>query len=192
MSQISRKRKLDFVSPSKYESKDCADETPTQIDWTRCMFCQEVKTEKLVNPTESKLRSNRKQTFDRLEEDLLEFEAECIGDITVYKFRDVGQTFSETCLLHHAIFHKTCRNSFDNHHFQRAKKKIDNSAESPSKPWKVAAKLPVHSSLVRTFSPFASSVIAVMDAYVMPAILLLTDGCVKQHYYWGMVNWWLN
>ena len=98
------------------------------------MFCQNVKTEKLVNLTESKQRSNCKQTFDRLEEDLRKSEAESNGDITVHKFCDVGQTFSETCLLHHTKFHKTCRNSFDNHHFQRAKNKIDNSAETPSGP----------------------------------------------------------
>ena len=67
MSQKSRKRKVDFVSPSKDESRDCADETPIQTEWTRCMFCHEVKTEKLVNPTESKQRSNCKQIFDRLE-----------------------------------------------------------------------------------------------------------------------------
>ena len=134
MSQKSRKRKLDFVSPSKDGSRDSADDTTTQIDWTKCMFCQDVKTEKLVNPTESKLRSNCKQKFDRLEENLQKFEAKSIGDITVYKFCDVAQTFSETCLLHHSKFHKTCRNSFNNHHFQRAKKKLNSSAETPSEP----------------------------------------------------------
>ena len=134
MSKKSRKRKLAFVSLSKDESRDCANETPSQTDWTRCMFFQELKTETLVNPTESKQRSNCKQTFDSLEEDFRKFEAEDIGDITVSTFCDVGQSYSETCLLHHVKFHKTCRNSFENHHFQRAKKKIDNSAETSSEP----------------------------------------------------------
>ena len=106
MSKKSRKRKLAFVSLSKDESRDCANETPSQTDWTRCMFFQELKTETLVNPTESKQRSNCKQTFDSLEEDFRKFEAEDIGDITVSTFCDVGQSYSETCLLHHAKFHK--------------------------------------------------------------------------------------
>ena len=54
------------------------------------MFCQEFKTEKLVNSTESKQRSNCKQTFNFLEEDLWKFEGESNGDIAVYKFCDVG------------------------------------------------------------------------------------------------------
>ena len=133
MSKKSRKRKLAFVSFSKDESRDCADETPSQTDWTRCMFFQELKTEKLVMPTESKQRSNCKQTFDSLEEDSENLRQRTPG-ISQSKFCDVEQSYSETCLLHHAKFHKTCRNSFENHHFQRAKKKIDNSAETPSEP----------------------------------------------------------
>ena len=111
MSKKSRKRKLGFVSLSKDESRDSANETPSQTDWTRCMFFQELKIEKLVNPTESKQRSNCKQTFDCLKKDLRKFEAESIGDIIVYKFCEVRHTFSGICLLHHAKFHKTCRNS---------------------------------------------------------------------------------
>ena len=45
-------------------------------------------------------------------------------------------------------------------------------------PWKIVAKL-VHASAVGTFIPLASSVIVVMDPYLMPALLLLTDGCIK-------------
>ena len=117
------------------------------------MLCQEVKTEKLVNPTESKQRSNRKQTFDRLQKDLWKSEAESIGDITVYKFCDVGQTFSETCLLHHGKFHKTCRDSFDSHRFQRAKKIIDNSAETPSEPSESCGKTTRSSFSSSNFQP---------------------------------------
>lgn len=68
----------------------------TQTDWTRCMFYQEVKIEKFVNSTESKQLSNCNETFDLLEEDLWKLETESIGDITVYKFSDVEQKFSET------------------------------------------------------------------------------------------------
>ena len=60
------------------------------------MFYQEVKIEKLVNSTESKQLSNCNETFDLLEEDLWKLETESIGDITVYKFSDVEQKFSET------------------------------------------------------------------------------------------------
>ena len=34
--------------------------------------------------------------------------------------------------MHYEKFHKTCRNFFDNHHVQRAKKKIDHSAARSS------------------------------------------------------------
>ena len=121
--------------------------------------------------------SNCNQTFDCL--DLRKFEAESIGDITVYNFFDVGQTFSKTCLLHDAKFYKMCRNSFGNQHFQTAMNKTDNSAETPLSPQKVVAKLLVHPSVVRTFSPLASSVMVVVDAYVMSAVLLLTNRAVK-------------
>ena len=104
----------------------------TQTDWTWCMFYQEVKIEKLVNSTESKQLSNWNETFDLLEEDLWKLETESIDDISVYKFSDVEQKFSETWLLHHAKFYKMCRNPYDNHHFQRAKKKIGKSGETPS------------------------------------------------------------
>ena len=60
------------------------------------MFYQEVKIEKFVNSTESKQLSNCNETFDLLEEDLWKLETESIGDITVYKFSDVEQKFSET------------------------------------------------------------------------------------------------
>ena len=52
------------------------------------MFYQKVKTEELINYTESKQMSNCNITFDCL--DLRKFEAESIGDITVYNFFDVG------------------------------------------------------------------------------------------------------
>ena len=94
------------------------------------MFYQKVNTEELINSTESKQMSNCNQTFDCL--DLRKFEAESIGDITVYNFFDVGQTFSKTCLLDDAMFYKMCRNSFGNQHFQTARKKTDNSAETPT------------------------------------------------------------
>ena len=63
MSNKSRKQKLDVLSLSKDESRGCGDETPSQIDWTRCIFSHNVKPEKLVNPTELKRRSNCKQTL---------------------------------------------------------------------------------------------------------------------------------
>lgn len=173
MPQKSQKRKLEFVSPFKNESRYCADETPNQIDWTRCMFCQEVKKEKPVNPTESKQRANCKQILDCLQEDLWKFEAESIDDITLYKSCYLRQTFSETCLMYHVKFQKTCRNSFNNHHFQRMKKKIDNSAETLSETSENCDKLLAHPSIVQTFRGLASSVI----------VLLLTDRCVKHQYY---------
>ena len=117
------------------------------------MFCHGVKTEKLVNLIESKQISNCKQTFNRLEEDLQKFETESIGVITVYKFCDVGQTFSETWLLHHVKFHKTFRNSFNNHHFQKAKKKIDSSAETSSEPTQSCGKTTRSSFSSSNFQP---------------------------------------
>ena len=132
MSNKSRKQKLDVLSPSKDESRDCADETPT--DWTRCIFSHNVKPEKLVNPTESKRRSNCKQTliiyrktFENLRQKAYPI-SQSINVVTL------GRHFSETCLLHHAKFHEMCRKSSDNHHFQKAKKSIDHSAETPSEP----------------------------------------------------------
>ena len=47
-------------------------------------------------------------------------------------------------------------------------------------PQKILAKLLVHPSVVQTFSPLASSVIVVMDAYIMPAVLLGDDKLIAK------------
>ena len=90
-----------------------------------------------------------------------------------------GAAFSETCLLHHAKFYKTGRNSFDNHHFQRNKKKIDNNAETPSEPLECCGKTICSSFTSSNFQPtciFCGS----NDGYPRNASSFVIDRRVRQ------------
>ena len=63
MSQESRKRKLELVSPSQNQSDSLTSEV--QICWEKCMFCQTIKNEKLICPRESKNQNGENKTFEK-------------------------------------------------------------------------------------------------------------------------------
>ena len=80
------------------------------------MFCQNDKSEKNINLTESNKQGTSKNTFQRIE-DLCKLQKAGFRDVNLDIFCENGETFADTCILNHAIFHKTFRNSFDNYHF---------------------------------------------------------------------------
>ena len=49
--------------------------------------------------------------------------------MSVDKFIENGQTFSETCIKNNGKYHKICRNKYDKHHFERFKKKHETTVE---------------------------------------------------------------
>ena len=92
-------------------------EFKTKMEWTKCMFCKNDNSEKIVNPTKSKKQGTSK-TFQCIEEDLQKFEETEFRDANLDRFYENDEAFADHCILNHAKFHKTCQNSFDNYHFE--------------------------------------------------------------------------
>ena len=134
MSTSSRKRKFELVTSSSWQGQSETTETTeikTKMEWTKCMFCQNDKSEKSLTPTESKKQGTSKKTFQRIEEDLRKFQEAGFSDPNLDRFCENGEAFADTCILNHAKFHQTCRNSIDNYHFERLKKNPPNVSKTP-------------------------------------------------------------
>ena len=134
MSTNSRKHKFELVTLSSSECQSETTETTevkTKTEWMKWMFCQNNKLEIVINPVESNKQGTSKNTFQRIEEDLQKFQEAGFRDVILDRFCKNGETFAYTCILNHAKFHKTCQNSFDNHHFERLKKNPPNICKTP-------------------------------------------------------------
>ena len=81
-----------------------------------------VQEKKLICPRESKNQNGENKTFEKIEEDLRRFEDAGYSEMSVDKFIENGQTFSETCIKNNGKYHKICRKKYDKHHFERFKK----------------------------------------------------------------------
>ena len=90
-----------------------------------------------MTPIESKKQGTSKNTFQRLEEDLRKFQEAGFLDVNLERFCKNGETFADTCILNHAKFHETCRNSFDNYHFERLKKNPPSVCKTPDNTKKI-------------------------------------------------------
>ena len=62
----SRKRRFKLVTSSFLEGQRKTTETTevkTKTEWTKCMFCQNDKLEKIITPTESNKQGTSRNTF---------------------------------------------------------------------------------------------------------------------------------
>ena len=69
----SRKRKCEVVTSSSSEGQSKMTETTeikAKTEWTKCMFCQNNKSEKIITSTESHKQCTSKNFFQRIEGDL--------------------------------------------------------------------------------------------------------------------------
>ena len=112
-----RKRKFELLNPASIYSLPC-------IDWNRCLICQNEKPEKLLCPNNSKQR-DKYAGYKSLAEDL-----ECLDSIGMLphgmklsRFRNEGQSLGVSFVDNNAKFHKSCRNSCDKYHYERALQK---------------------------------------------------------------------
>lgn len=96
------------------------------VDWSLCAICQTETEEKLVNPTQSTFAKAGVQTgYGRVVDNILKLEA--LGDSSVFvlnkdlleQCNDMKTTFEEK----KAVWHRTCRNKFDNQKVARAEKR---------------------------------------------------------------------
>ena len=123
ISTNSQKCKFELVTSSSLEGQSETTETTvvkTKMEWTKCIFFQNDKLEKNITPTEPNKQGTITNTFQRIEN---------------------GQTFVDTCILNHAKFHKTCRNSFHNYHFEQLKKNPTNVCKTTDNNKKIATQL---------------------------------------------------
>ena len=60
------------------------------------MFCQNDKPEKVITPTESNKQGTSKNIFQRIEEDLRQFQEAELCDVNLDRFFEHGETFVET------------------------------------------------------------------------------------------------
>ena len=126
---MSKKRKFSLVSPSTFPLAPNQREKNEPIDWLKCIICQTDKSERLIDPTVSN-RSDPSKCFERLSNDLNQFNELGYLPFSLSHFIIEGKTLHESFLLKETKFHKTCRNRYDQYHLKR----IQNSTvESPCK-----------------------------------------------------------
>ena len=143
MSRNSGKRKFKFVTSASSEGQSETTEIieiKTKTEWTKCMLCQNDKLKKVITLTESNKQGTSKNTFQRIEEDLRKFQEAGFRDVNLDRFCKNGRTFVDTCILNHAKFHKTGRNSFDNYHFEWLKKNPPDICKTPGNTKKIATR----------------------------------------------------
>ena len=179
MSTNSWKRKFELVTSSSSEGQSETTETievKTKTEWTKCMFCQNDKPEKVITPTESNKQGTRKNTFQRIEEDLRKFQEAGFPDVNLDRFCENGETFGDTCILNHAKFHKRCRNIFDNYHFERLKKNAPNICKTAGNTKKIATRSLFSSPNFQSTCIFCDK----SDGYLRIAKTFDIDWCVRE------------
>ena len=97
------------------------------ISWDKCSICQKNSKEKLVSPVRAINESS-----DDYDSQLEEKYAKFINDIKRFADMDILDTdlkqrlridgAADVCKESSAVYHKTCRNKFDNHDFERENK----------------------------------------------------------------------
>ena len=95
----------------------------TTTDWNLCLICQEVKTETLTKPDQSK-RNDVRSGYSSLAENLVKFSelGELPGSFHLERLDD-GHGIEAAMAAHGAKFHQTCRLQYNNTKLQRAKKR---------------------------------------------------------------------
>ena len=106
------------------------------------MFCQNNKPEQIITPTESNKQRTSKNIFQRIEEGLQKLQETAFPDVNMNRFCGNGETFADTCTLNQTKFHKTCRNSKDNYHFERLKNNPQNIRKTTDNTKKIATRSP--------------------------------------------------
>ena len=102
MSTNSQKRKFKLVTLSSLEGESETTEiieVKNKTEWTKSMFCQNDKSEKIMTPTKSNKQGTSKNTFQCIEEDLGKFQEEGFCDVNFDRFFEDVETFEDTCIL---------------------------------------------------------------------------------------------
>ncbi len=126
-----RKRKFELVNaPERFDTDSRP--TITKTDWERCLICQSESSEKLVCPANS-TRKDKHAGYQSLVDDILRYST--IGqmpcNLDTSRLREDQQDEFTTFVQKRAKYHKSCRNKFDLHHFNRAQSTTDKDTKVP-------------------------------------------------------------
>lgn len=122
---------LDIDFDSTHSGSNDKDEV--EVEWNDCFICQEKSTEKLICPANSKHVTDLQQQYSKLVQDVKRFE-------TVESFSDplkhlLGmENFDNKCTTNKAVYHKRCRNKYDDFHFERSIKRAKKMEEENNLP----------------------------------------------------------
>ena len=93
------------------------------LDWQRCVLCQELTSESLIDPCKGK-KMSPEDSYSILEDLINEFhEAGEIPMKTDITFIDTGNGVKNALLQNQAKWHKSCRVKFNSKNLERAKKR---------------------------------------------------------------------
>jgi len=106
---MSKKRKFEAIDIPIWPNKPASNET----DWTICILCQKTTDEALVTPMAA--------SYISLAEHLLAFDEFDSLPQHLHNIND-GSGFQETLQRNKAIFHKNCRNKFNQQKLERISK----------------------------------------------------------------------
>ena len=81
MSKNSRKCEFEIVT-SSCETAETT-QVKTKLEWTKYMFCQNHKLEKIITTTECNKQGTSKNTFQRIEGDLRKFQEAGFRDVNL-------------------------------------------------------------------------------------------------------------
>jgi hypothetical protein len=100
-------------------------QAPAVTNWQLCVICQQDTAENLVDPGKGMYRGSGKGCgYKLLAENILEFhKINCLSeDINIVRL-DSGEGIEVTLKSNKAVWHKSCRNRFDNQKLQCAQKR---------------------------------------------------------------------
>ena len=125
------------MSGKRFELLDVPDhfdrcQTDREIDWNLCFLCQGVDQTALVCPA-NVTRADASQGYLAVIENLRRFEE--IGQLpSSLKRRFQNPNLLDNFVQYQAKFHKSCRNRYDNYHYNRVcrKRRVDESSQEQS------------------------------------------------------------
>ena len=101
----------------------CKIQSNEDIKWTECLICQEhCSKEKLISPVSNNHKLDLRTQYSKLIEDIRRFKV--VGTLTLYLQGIVSlQNIETLCFENKAVYHKRCKNRYDDYHFERYSKK---------------------------------------------------------------------
>ena len=118
-------RKVKLLDPKTAQTGQMPETRPQVTDWDRCVLCQMVTSEKLVDPLKStKPQTDGSSGYQTIAENLKMFKELDNMSMNIRPERlDDGYGIEETLIAHKAKWHKTCYSKTDSQKLNPIQKK---------------------------------------------------------------------